>query len=76
LQPAAWQSARVIPPINEPAPAATKARNHPLRIVLLDDVPEVRESIRAIICAHWADAETVECENGDEAWKIIQESLP
>ncbi len=37
---------------------------------------EVRESILAIVRAQWADAEIVECENGDEAWKLVQESLP
>lgn len=45
-----------------------------VRIVVLDDVSEVRESIRIIIQAGLADAEIVECENGNEAWKIIQES--
>ena len=50
--------------------------NRPPRIVLLDDVPEVRQYIRTIIHAQFADAEIVECENGDEAWKIIQESPP
>lgn len=55
---------------------AARRPDRPLRIILLDDVPEVRESIRTIIHAHWVDAEIVECENGDEAWKIIQESPP
>ncbi len=64
------------PPLNEPAPAATKPSNCPPRIVLLDDVPEARESIRIIIQAYWANAEIVECDNGDEAWKIVQESPP
>jgi DNA-binding NarL/FixJ family response regulator len=47
-----------------------------VRIVLLDDVPEVRQYIRTIIHAEWTGAEVVECENGDEAWRIIQESPP
>ncbi len=39
-------------------------------------MPEVRHSIRAIIRAHWADADIIECEHGDEAWKILQASPP
>lgn len=63
-------------PSDQAEPAATgRPGRHP-RIVLLDDVPEVRQYIRTIIQAQFADAEIVECENGDEAWKIIQESPP
>lgn len=63
---------------NQPAASRPKRRRpaRRVRIVLLDDVPEVRESIRTIIHAQWPDAEIVECENGDEAWKINQESPP
>jgi CheY-like chemotaxis protein len=63
-------------PSAQSGPGAKQQINRPPRIVLLDDVPEVRESIRAIIHAHWADAEFIECENGDEAWKSVQESPP
>jgi len=57
--------------------SATEGRlNRPLRIILLDDVEEARESIRAIVLAQWADAEFVEREHGDEACKLVQESLP
>lgn len=63
-------------PSDQAEAAATGRPNRPSRIVLLDDVPEVRQSIRAIIHAHWADTEIIECENGDEAWKIIQELPP
>lgn len=66
----------MIPPLNETAPAAKKPRNRPPRIVLLDDVPEVRESIRAILHARWANTDVVECENGDEAWKLVREASP
>lgn len=70
----------VTPPSDKNQPAASRRTprhpRRPLRIVLLDDVPEVRQSIRTIIQAQFADAEIVECENGDEAWKIVQKSPP
>ena len=59
---------------NEPAPEGRL--NGPPRIVLLDDVPEVRKSIRTIFHAEWADAKIAECENGDEAWAMLQSSPP
>jgi CheY-like chemotaxis protein len=66
-----------MPPSPDTSESATKQQaGRRVRIVLLDDVPEVRESIRVIIHAHWAHAEIVECENGDEAWKIVQDSPP
>lgn len=70
----------VTPPSDKNQPAARRRTprrtRRPRRIVLLDDVPEVRESIRTIIHAQFADAVIIECENGDEAWKIVQESPP
>lgn len=66
----------VPPSSNKTEPAAKQRAGRPLRIILLDDVPEVRESIRAIIHAHWADAGIFECQNGNEAWKLVQESPP
>lgn len=70
----------VTPPSDKKQRAARRQnRRRPgrrVRIILLDDVEDVRKSIRAIIHAHWAAAEIAECENGDEAWKIIQESPP
>lgn len=66
-----------MPPSLDKSESATKQQaGRPPRIVLLDDVPEVRESIRAIIHAQFPDAGIVECENGGEAWKHVQESLP
>ena len=47
-----------------------------IRIVLLDDVPEVRQYIRTIIHAQFPDAEIAERENGDEAWAMLQSSPP
>jgi response regulator RpfG family c-di-GMP phosphodiesterase len=66
-----------MPPSPEESESAAKQRaGRPLRFVLLDDVPEERQYIRTIIHAAWTGAEIVECENGDKAWKIIQESPP
>jgi CheY-like chemotaxis protein len=66
-----------MPPSPDKSESAAKQRaDRPPRIVVLDDVTEVRQYTRTIVHAHWADAEIVECENGDEAWKIIQESPP
>lgn len=71
-----WHCAPVTPPPTQTKAAAEEKLNRPLRIILLDDLPEVRESIRAIIQAQFPDAEFVECENGDEGWKLKQESPP
>jgi two-component system, NtrC family, nitrogen regulation response regulator GlnG len=63
-------------PFDQAEPAATGRLNGPPRIILLDDVPEVRQYIRTIIQAQFADVEFLECENGDEAWAMLQSSPP
>lgn len=57
-------------------PAAEDRSKRPLRIVLLDDVEEVRAAHRVMIQSRFADADIIECENGDEAWKSLQTSPP
>lgn len=70
----------VTSPSDKKQPAARRQKRRrpkrPPRIVLLDDLEEVRESIGMMIRALWAGADIVECEDGDEAWKIVQESMP
>jgi DNA-binding NarL/FixJ family response regulator len=56
--------------------SAADRPNHPLRIVLLDDEPQVRAAHRIMIQFRFADAVIIECEDGDEAWKILQASPP
>jgi len=66
-------------PGNECAVASERISLRPdrlTRIVLMDDVREVRAALRTMIEVRFSNVEIVECENGDETWKIIQESPP
>ncbi len=60
---------------NQPA-ASRRTPGRQVRILLLDDVEGARKLIRMIIQVYWADAVIIECEDGDEAWKLVQASPP
>jgi len=71
-----WQPVSMPPTPDKTEPAAEDRSKRPLRIVLLDDVEEVRAAHRVMIQSRFADADIIECENGDEAWKSLQTSPP